>query len=152
MRELPNKLLIEIGFIATEFAVIEAELQMDLIHLRAASASDEKWPPVPYGFGRLSRAWYSARKGHLDRELVPVLDDLNRRLGLRADARNIALHGVWTALSADDYIVQKLNDTHANLHRQTLPTTYSGVKEQSEFVRALRYDVVSFISSFHGRP
>lgn len=152
MQELPNQLLIEIGFIASEFAVIDMEVRLDLIHLRASVTPDRKWDAVPWGFGKLLKAWRQERGATIDESLRSEWDDLNARIELRSKARNLALHGVWTASSRDDYLATILRDTTDNLHTDRLPTTYAALREQSELIRALRSDLVLFLRRIHGTP
>lgn len=150
--ELPDRLLIEIGFIATEFAVIDQEMRLDLVHRRAAASGDQKWPTVPWGFGRMADAWAASLDHGVPADLQSEFERLKIQLRNRSDARNIALHGVWRELPDGTFKVVTVKDQADALHRETTPSTYAELREQAELVRELRYDLVVFLRRLHGAP
>jgi len=142
MPDLPLKLIVEIGYLASDWARIEQNILVHLLEMRKGDASD-----IPFGFKRLRKAWFAECRENLSPDDFKIAERINERLCRRSDARNYVVHGTWVAVSDDEYvatILEKAKD-QKGMGRLTLPTSHTALMEQADLVRHLRLDIWAFL-------
>jgi hypothetical protein len=143
--ELPLALIIEIGHMATDWAVIEQNIILDCIHLTPAGKK------LPRGFNLLLQHWAEVALQNRP-EHRATIEDLADRLGRRADARNYALHGYWTQHGPDQFRAFWRDVRETPPSYQTLYSSMGELREQRHKLRDARCDVIEFLNQFRRGP
>lgn len=144
---LPVKLVKEIGYLATDWAMVEQNLLAHTVVL-----SDGDTTNIPTGFTRLRRHWLRLCRPLTAVEHHADLEALNDRLARRALARNYGLHGIWRRLGEDLYLVEFLQRDSAQgntFSRVKIETTFEEFKNQTKLMRELRRDFLEFLARHH---
>lgn len=139
--ELPKKLILELGYFASDWGRIEQNILCHTLQM-----SGGKIAPYRSGFKGLRKHWLSLCRANLKPDDLEVAEKLNDRLHRRSIARNYALHGTWHETAADQYAVvtiTKIDD--GTCKRENIFTTYDEVRNQTALLRAMRADLATFL-------
>lgn len=145
--ELPKDLLVEIGYFATDWAVVEQNLIAHTLEMSDGGASD-----IPLGFYRVRKLWFRLCRACTADEAITELESLNDRLARRSTARNYGLHGIWRPLGDDRFLVEFLEKDGSNkavYRHMRIETTLADFKEQVRLMRDMRCDFLEFLNRHH---
>ena len=147
MKELPAAVLAEIGFIATEWSLVDHQLRQSLVALWATEGITAKTPAT---FRQMRTAWRLAALGALPESEHELLEGIYARMIKRAVARNYALHGVWHVVGPDRYEVDVPVEDNGAVYRRVLSTNFADLKSQSDLLRDYRIDLADIFRRLHG--
>lgn len=147
MKELPSAVLAEIGFIATEWSLVDHQLRQSLVALRATEGLTEK---TPANFRQMRAAWRLAALSALPEGDHELIESIYARMIKRALARNYALHGVWHVVGPDRYEVDVPVEDDGAVYRRVLATSFADLKSQSDSLRDYRIDLADVFRRLHG--
>jgi hypothetical protein len=128
---LPDALLIQIGRIATTWALIEHDIRFSVIAMRHKLGHPKKSADPEIAFSRIRKTWYDLATQFYPPEDAKVLDGLNEQLMLAAEARGFAIHGMWHMHGPESFTVYWFRDA-AELIRYDLAATLSEALTQAD--------------------
>lgn len=135
---LPDPVLLSLGRISSDFAVIEQNLKDHEAYMDAASTA--------WGFTAISKSWkklalarYPARRAEIEQ--------IAHRLDLRAQARNWAVHWVWS-IEGEELLGASKNYSYQRppVPVDRIKTTISALGEQADLVTEIRQRVLELLS------
>lgn len=140
--ELPQGLILELGYFASDWSRIEQNILCHVIMMSRGTVADN-----PSGFSRLRRHWFKLCRDHLQTSDFAEVEKLNDRLHRRSVARNYALHGTWVETTPDHFnVVLITRCDNGSYRRENLMTTYSEVRDQTALLRDMRCDLADFLN------
>jgi len=135
---LPVPVIIEIGYMVTDWAVIEQLITLHVVQMSGQDPSN-----IPTGFSKLRKHWQKlAREQSPD--LAAEIEQLGQRLHKRSTARNYVVHGYWRQVGPDAFTSTWINYRGGSVRYDTLKSTFEQLKEQSKWAHELRNDVAKF--------
>lgn len=135
---LPIPVVIEIGYMVTDWAVIEQLLLMHVVEMSGRDPAD-----IPAGFSKLRKHWFKMARAQLP-DRTTEIDELNRRAHNRSTARNYVVHGYWKQSGPDEFTSTWITYRGGVLGHSKLITSFAQLEEQSKFVHELRTDIANF--------
>ncbi|WP_417491200.1 hypothetical protein [Maricaulis sp.] len=146
--DLPDELLVLIGAIAADWAVIEQEILLHTVHMKR-SGGDPGTDWRAGSFKAVRTMWLSTGREHLPADIVAEFEDLYDRICRRFDARGMALHGNWQQTGATSFEVTWWALKEKELIRSSSHTELSEIREQADFTRQIRDRLVAFLRANH---